>query len=477
MPISGCARLTGPTSGVCGARSVASTEMLADVRAHAARMGSRPSTMREYVRESISLGPTSHVPDLERQQPTPHDESPSASAGGVAPPVAGAGTEALGSEDRAGGQPQSDRDAPQTDGPAPWPPHDASDDMTALIGPVMAADFASTDAFSRRAELDERWSTGVSTQQVAQWIEQRAASAPATTFALYANIPWTTVLLCSAEPGNTMYDLETAAFLALPQPTHALALEVDCAAPRAQVELYVLSARQMPSGAARPAPPRVATTVGAQRPHGWRLASAQVQRGFGTRVQLPVLLDDAWVGSDSPAEPDSRGVDLILVVEALDDAGAPLLVPNALSLHTQTTKLPAGAGASGAHRLGPANGIAQMGSYTMHLHELFGFRSRAGAVADGDTTHDGSAPDSGLLDADPRDGTECVICMTMPPSTLIVPCTHALCLECAVRMRESIEKAQQADQRHGRAPRMKYVCPICRGPIKSMLALSKNESQ
>ncbi|KAE8213092.1 hypothetical protein CF327_g3340 [Tilletia walkeri] len=69
-------------------------------------------------------------------------------------------------------------------------------------------------------------------------------------------------------------------------------------------------------------------------------------------------------------------------------------------------------------------------------------------------------------------GSECLICLTSPPSTLLLPCTHGLCLECAVQLRESVKNARDAERRRGKVPRRKYACPVCRRAYTSMLHLS-----
>ncbi|KAK0527830.1 hypothetical protein OC842_004739 [Tilletia horrida] len=69
-------------------------------------------------------------------------------------------------------------------------------------------------------------------------------------------------------------------------------------------------------------------------------------------------------------------------------------------------------------------------------------------------------------------GSECLICLTSPPSTLLLPCTHGLCLECAIQLRESVKNARDAERRRGKTPRRKYACPVCRRAYTSMLHLS-----
>jgi E3 ubiquitin-protein ligase MGRN1 len=77
------------------------------------------------------------------------------------------------------------------------------------------------------------------------------------------------------------------------------------------------------------------------------------------------------------------------------------------------------------------------------LQEIFGIEG-----ASGDT--------SALADGDGGDnGRECVVCMTAPRDTTVLPCRHCcLCSECAQVLRMQAEK-----------------CPICRTPIQQLLQI------
>lgn len=391
---------------------------------------------------------------------------------------------------------------PQQEAPEPV---DSREQLAALFGPNVCGYYAPDDEVVRHAGLREAWAPGVRTDQVRGWIEQSGVSVAATAFPLYVNIHWSNALLRAVpgaagapEPPLPPLDSATAATLALPPPSHALAFQCDCAAPRARIDVYVLAARR--AGAQPPrAPPVTRAIAGAQRPRGWHVYADEMRRGFSVDVRVPLLLDGGWesegeagTGEKAARVPgaipggmpdgaaaagnaaDAAGVDLAVTIEALDNDGTPLLKPNAVTYYTRAI-LTRGASGDMHWDIGHVAGMAQMGAYVMQMHELYGFSSNPPKTTHaGDVSTDSAGPDAALLaGAEQSDGTECVICMTLPPSTLILPCSHALCLECAVRVRESIEKSRQADRRHGRAPRMKYVCPICRGPIRSMLSLQK----
>jgi hypothetical protein len=56
------------------------------------------------------------------------------------------------------------------------------------------------------------------------------------------------------------------------------------------------------------------------------------------------------------------------------------------------------------------------------------------------------------------------------PTTLLLPCTHGLCLQCAIQLRESVKGIRESERRRGKNPKRKYACPVCRrGELKSIL--------
>lgn len=82
-----------------------------------------------------------------------------------------------------------------------------------------------------------------------------------------------------------------------------------------------------------------------------------------------------------------------------------------------------------------------------------------GADADED---EGAPPLIADISTGGSGGTECLICLSAPPSTLLLPCTHGLCLECAIQLRDTVKSTRETERRRGRVPRRKYACPVCR---------------
>lgn len=117
---------------------------------------------------------------------------------------------------------------------------------------------------------------------------------------------------------------------------------------------------------------------------------------------------------------------------------------------------------------------AEIGPHRFQLQELYGLSSRppppnqeehhdheaTEATEGGDVDVSLSAVD--LSQVQDGNATECLICLSSPPTTLLLPCTHGLCLECAVQLRESVKAVRQTERRRGRRPKRKYACPVCR---------------
>ena len=63
--------------------------------------------------------------------------------------------------------------------------------------------------------------------------------------------------------------------------------------------------------------------------------------------------------------------------------------------------------------------------------------------------------------ADSRDAPDCVVCLSDPRDTAILPCRHmCVCKECAEELRKSSNK-----------------CPICRGPVTAFLQIEHGEEK
>lgn len=306
-------------------------------------------------------------------------------------------------------------------------------------------------------------STPVSVSTLSTWA-QRAAQEHITGLDLYVHLHRSTAKLVPArrDPVDPAVELadpilrldqRTETMLGLPAATHTLTLNCDSVAPRARLDLYVLNATRR--GVVAPVP--TAASSGAPRPAGWLLSSVDVVHGFDMQVSLPLVLDAGW-----GTEEDQLA--LAVMIEALDEDGHVLAEPNAQTMLFTATTPDAGE----SWRLASGAQSVYLNGYTMQLHQLFGMTTQAGALA-ADESAVPVVPDPGPL----NDVSECPICMSLEPTTVLLPCTHALCVDCAVGIRDRVHKARGQDCRHGRAPRMNYTCPLCRAEIQSMLALSR----
>jgi len=130
---------------------------------------------------------------------------------------------------------------------------------------------------------------------------------------------------------------------------------------------------------------------------------------------------------------------------------------------------------------------AEIGPHRFQLQELYGLSSRppppqqeehneAEVIEGGDGDGEVVTPAPAMVDfsALHQEGgaTECLICLSAPPTTLLLPCTHGLCLECAVQLRDSVKAVRETERRRGRRPKRKYACPVCRRAYTNMLNLS-----
>ncbi|KAN0061327.1 hypothetical protein ACQY0O_006173 [Thecaphora frezii] len=193
-----------------------------------------------------------------------------------------------------------------------------------------------------------------------------------------------------------------------------------------------------------------------------------------------------------------------IVVEALDANARPLREPNLqttyLRLNSLPVRKPAGDAGDQSQPPPPADADSQpkrtwtaqvegqeaeIGPHRFQLQELYGLSSKPPPVRpapanaedgeDDEERADGADGTNNTLNAmmDDSTGTECLICLSAPPTTLLLPCTHGLCLECAVQLRESVMGIRQSERRRGRVPKRKYACPVCRRGFTSMLHLSR----
>lgn len=127
---------------------------------------------------------------------------------------------------------------------------------------------------------------------------------------------------------------------------------------------------------------------------------------------------------------------------------------------------------------------AEIGPHRFQLQELYGLSSRPPPVQIDDSTAAGGAGGAGgegedqgpPLDmsaaADGMSGSECLICLSSPVNTILLPCTHGLCLDCSVQLKDSVKAQRDTERRRGKTPKKRWNCPMCRRAFNSMLHLS-----
>ena len=97
------------------------------------------------------------------------------------------------------------------------------------------------------------------------------------------------------------------------------------------------------------------------------------------------------------------------------------------------------------HTVKPVKQKVSVGGQAYELHDIYGISSNTGDERTGDDAADEIVEDDG--------DSLCVICLSDPRDTAVLPCRHmCLCSECAQSLRTQSNK-----------------CPICRGPVQSLL--------
>jgi hypothetical protein len=120
----------------------------------------------------------------------------------------------------------------------------------------------------------------------------------------------------------------------------------------------------------------------------------------------------------------------------------------ASQVQSQTTfaNIVTGSG-DGVKNVQPLKQKIQVGATSYELQEIYGIDGSAGGGG-GSDAESGASAGGGVEGGD--DGRECVICMTEPRDTTVLPCRHmCMCSECAKVLRMQSEK-----------------CPICRTPVE-----------
>jgi len=125
----------------------------------------------------------------------------------------------------------------------------------------------------------------------------------------------------------------------------------------------------------------------------------------------------------------------------------------ASQVQSQTTfaNIVTGSG-DGVKNVQPLKQKIQVGATSYELQEIYGIDGSAGGGG-GSDAESGASAGGGVEGGD--DGRECVICMTEPRDTTVLPCRHmCMCSECAKVLRMQSEK-----------------CPICRTPVEQLLQI------
>ncbi|CAH2072391.1 unnamed protein product [Thlaspi arvense] len=156
--------------------------------------------------------------------------------------------------------------------------------------------------------------------------------------------------------------------------------------------------------------------------------------GTGTDLAF-FLLDDLSKPSPEEVYP--------LVISA-ETVISPSSVTEESSVHKQITQACLEKTNDGSFKVKVMKQILWIEGNRYELRELYGI--------DNSTTQGGNADHSGLEDTGDK---ECVICLTEPKDTAVMPCRHlCLCSDCAKELRFQSNK-----------------CPICRQPITELLEI------
>jgi len=121
------------------------------------------------------------------------------------------------------------------------------------------------------------------------------------------------------------------------------------------------------------------------------------------------------------------------------------------AVQSQTTFASMGAADSSGQRVvTPIKQKIQVDKTSYELQEIYGIDGATASGGEGESTDGGGESAEGGDNA-----RECVICMTEPRDTTVLPCRHmCMCSECAKVLRMQSEK-----------------CPICRTPIEQLLQI------
>jgi hypothetical protein len=166
-------------------------------------------------------------------------------------------------------------------------------------------------------------------------------------------------------------------------------------------------------------------------------------------------------------------VPVVVLLRALDAATGAPAAPEKLHVTLAALTYSAaedarGGGVAGGWGVALLQQRIQVGGSVYVLKTLFGDEpappptppsaaaATSGAAAAASPTGGGASEDGGAV---PPSGSECVICLTEPKTTAILPCRHlCLCAGCAEELRFQTNK-----------------CPVCRAPVSSFLVMGSQK--
>ena len=178
------------------------------------------------------------------------------------------------------------------------------------------------------------------------------------------------------------------------------------------------------------------------------------EKGLNQKYRAETPLDVSEYGEKELTYAASDGRFPIIVCLEASNAASSSSAANKSTVQSQTTFANIIDAADGGKTVQPIKQKIQVGATSYELQEIYGIEGSSGAGSGGGDAATGSnSADDG--DEDGQNSRECVICMTEPRDTTVLPCRHmCMCSECAKVLRMQSEK-----------------CPICRTPIEQLLQI------
>ncbi|KAK9161277.1 hypothetical protein Syun_007618 [Stephania yunnanensis] len=175
----------------------------------------------------------------------------------------------------------------------------------------------------------------------------------------------------------------------------------------------------------------------------------QFQKGLGQKILQPsgTGIDLNFFAVDDLSKP-STGEDIFPLVIVAEAGSETLLTEEQVNQHpptsnAQITQAVLEKNSAGCFQVKVIKQILSVDGVRYELREIYGI---------------GNSDKESFDDNDP--GKECVICMSEPKDTAILPCRHmCICSECAKELRLQTNK-----------------CPICRQPIEELIGIKVTNS-